>query len=82
MFKDAIMLAELTTRNINHSMAIKINTIKAHSYFKLQQYEDSESTYQSILNDTNLVKKNDSSIINGLAQAIYYQGKSAHEKNK
>ncbi|MCF6261157.1 MAG: tetratricopeptide repeat protein [Gammaproteobacteria bacterium] len=82
MFKDAIMLAELTTRNINHSMAIKINTIKAHSYFKLKQYEDSENTYQSILNDYDLVQKNDTSIINGLAQAIYYQGKSAHEKNE
>ncbi len=82
MFKDAIMLAELTTRNINHSMAIKINTIKAHSYFKLKQYEDSENTYQSILNDYDLVQKNDSSIINSLAQAVYFQGKSAHEKNE
>jgi len=82
MFNEAIMLTELTTRNINHSMAIKINTIKAHSYFKLEQYEDSENTYHSILNDYDLVHKNNSSIINGLAQAIYLQGKSAYEKNE
>ncbi|NOX93366.1 MAG: tetratricopeptide repeat protein [Gammaproteobacteria bacterium] len=82
MFKETIMLAELATNSINSSMAIKINTIKAHSYFKLEQYEDSENIYRTILRDYDLIQKNDSSIIDGLALAIYYQGKSAHEKGE
>ncbi len=82
MFKETIMLAELTSSSISHSMAIKINTIKAHSYFKLEQYEDSENTYRSILSDYDLLQRNNSSVTDGLALAIYYQGKSAHEKNE
>lgn len=82
LFQKTIMLAELTTNNTNHLMAVKINTIKAHSYFKLDKYEDAENTYHTILRDYDLVKKNNTAIIDGLALAIFYQGKSAHEKNE
>jgi len=82
MFKKTIMLTELITDNTNNSMAIKINTIKAHSYFKLAQYKDAENIYDTILKGYDLVRKNDSSIIDGLALAIYYQGKSADKKNE
>lgn len=82
MFKETIMLTELTTGNFDHTAAIKINTIKAHSYLKLEKYEDAENIYHSILRDYDLVKKNDSSIIDSLALAIYYQGKSADKKNE
>jgi len=82
MFRETILLTELTTNSISHTMAIKINTIRAHSYFHLKQYADAENIYSSILRDYDLVKKNDSSIVGNLALAIYSQGKSAHEKNE
>jgi len=82
LFKQAIQLTELAPGAIQRSMAIKVNTIKGHSYFKLAQYEDAENIYHTLLKDYNPVWKSDSSIIDGLALAIYYQGESARKKNE
>ncbi|VAW87337.1 TPR domain protein, putative component of TonB system [hydrothermal vent metagenome] len=81
-FKQAIMLTELVTGEIQRSMAIKINTIKGHAYFKLAQYEDAENIYHSILKDYSPAWRSDSSIIDGLALAIYYQGESARKRDE
>ena len=82
LFKQAIMLTELVAGEIERSIAIKINTIKGHAYFKLAQYEDAENIYHSILKDYSPTWRSDSDIINGLALAIYYQGESASKRDE
>jgi len=77
MFKETVTLAELITGNTSSLFATNINTIKAHSYFKLAQYTDAENTYLAVLDDQTLTQKFRTPAINGLALAIYYQGKSA-----
>ena len=80
LFKQAIMLTELVAGETQRSIAIKVNTIKGHAYFKLAQYEDAENIYHSILKDYSPTWRSDSAIINGLALAIYYQGESARKR--
>lgn len=83
MFKETILLAELVAGNtLNSSTSKNINTIKAHSYFKIGQYEDAENVYRAVLKSDDASQRNSSAAIEGLAIAIYYQGKSANEKNE
>ncbi len=82
LFKESIMLTELIAGETNSSIAIKLNTIKGHSYFKLEQYEDAENIYHSILKNYNPVWRNKFDITNNLALAIYYQGESARQKDE
>ena len=83
MFKETVSLAELITGDSSSSLfATNINTIKAHSYFKLAKYQDAESTYLDVLRDSSLQPKFRAPAVNGLALAIYYQGKTAAEQKE
>jgi len=82
LFQKTILLTELISNGMNDSTTVKINTIKAHSYFKLNKYEDAENIYRTLLKDYDLTWKDNTSITDGMALAIYYQGKSAYKKNK
>jgi len=81
LYKETILLSELITNSAQQVMLNKINTIKAHAYFKLKQFADAESTYLNLLNNDHFAQQRDSSLADSLALAIYYQGKSAYEKN-
>lgn len=81
LYKETIELAELITNDESTLASVNIKLIKAHSYFKLKHYTDAESTYLSVLEDKSAGKKYLSAARNGLAISIYYQGKSAADKN-
>ncbi|MGD8785471.1 MAG: hypothetical protein PVG75_13585, partial [Thioalkalispiraceae bacterium] len=82
MFKETVALAELITDANASLYTVNLNTIKAHSYVKLQQYENAETTYLAILANKRLKQKYRTPAINGLALSIYYQGKTAVEQNQ
>ena len=79
-FFAAITLTELVMGNTDSQLINAINTVKANSYFQTKQYVAAENTYQAMLNSSKITKKNKSSAAEGMALAIYYQGKSAAEQ--
>ncbi len=79
-FFAAITLTELVMSNKDSQLINAINTVKANSYFQTKQYVAAENTYQAMLNSSNINKKDKSSAAEGMALAIYYQGKSAAEQ--
>ncbi len=81
LFDKTIILSELINTTHDSSLTVNINQIKAHSYFKTGKYVEAENTYLSIFEDKSLTNKAINSIKESLALAIYYQGKSASEKN-
>ncbi|MBL1276968.1 MAG: hypothetical protein COB30_012860 [Ectothiorhodospiraceae bacterium] len=81
LYSQTITLAESISKNISNSLAIKINTLKANAYFKQKHYPDAENTYRAILNDYDLIQRDKTSTIDGLALSIYYQGKESFENN-
>lgn len=81
MFSETVALTELIAENDASLVSTNINTIKAHSYFKLNRFEDAEATYLDILENRNLPKKYRTPAVNGLAISIYYQGKKAEKNN-
>ncbi len=81
MFNETIILADLFIEQKQTSTS-NIKLIKAHSYFETAQYVDAENLYFSLLENKNLAFKNRASILKALALSIYYQGKSAADKNE
>ncbi len=84
MFEEAVALAELIpgVGSTVAEIATNINVVKAHSYVKLDQHKDAENTYLAVLKNNDLSMEQKSSALDGLALTIYYQGKSASDRNK
>ncbi|TQV85859.1 tetratricopeptide repeat protein [Aliikangiella coralliicola] len=81
MYDKTIVLSELIEHDSESDLFLDINTIKAHSYFKIGQYPAAENTYLDILKTSDLKPKAKASSLEALALSIYYQGKNANEKN-
>jgi len=81
-YEQAIKLSELYAGTEFITGSYNIYMIKANAYFKLKQYEDAESAYQSILRHYKLDKNTRSKIIDNLAISIYNQGKFSENNGK
>jgi tetratricopeptide (TPR) repeat protein len=81
MFKQSIDLAELYSDIPYTDAAYSIHSIKAHSYFKLERYQDAEIAYQSLLQHYKPDRKTRTQINDNLAFSIYNQAIIAKSKN-
>ncbi|KGJ94824.1 tetratricopeptide repeat protein [Colwellia psychrerythraea] len=81
-FDDTIHLAELVISNKSTKLINTINMVKAHAYFQTKEYLAAESSYFALMKTQELSAKDKSSATEGLALAIFYQGKSAVEQKE
>jgi len=79
-YEQAVKLTELYAGKTYTTQTYSIGMIKANSYFRLQQYQDAESAYQSLLTHYRLDGKTRHDISDNLAVSIYDQGKAAADK--
>ncbi len=79
---DVIKLSEFVNNDIASPLTSHINTIRAHSFFKLKQYKEAEDVYLIALEQNKLNSKSKNQLINSLAMSVYYQGKSSSEENE
>lgn len=75
--QDVINLSENITDSMQSTYGSYINTIRAHSYFKLKKYKEAEETYLIALEQQKTDNKKKTILLNSLAQTIYYQGKES-----
>lgn len=81
MFKQAIDLAELYSDIPYTEATYSIHSIKAHSYFKLERFQDAETAYQALLKHYKPDQKTRIQINDNLAFSIYNQATIAKAKN-
>lgn len=77
MFADAIKFAGMAPAEGSTADTYNLSLIKAHSYYKLQQYKDAEAGYRAILDGKQLDSKTKAQMLDNLALAIYKQGEEA-----
>ena len=82
-YQESIKLAELAPPSpaVNADMA-NLNLIRAHSYFKLKKYKEAENTYLALMQNSKVMEKNKTQIIDNLAISIYYQAAAASVENR
>ena len=76
----AIEISELLSNSQESKASINANIIKAHSYFKLEQYASAEAAYQNLLDSDRLGPDTKSKIEDKLALSIYKQAEIEKEK--
>ena len=81
MYKEAIDLVELYSDAPYTDGTYNLHNIKAHSYFKLERYQDAETAYQAILQHYKPDQKTRTQINDNLAISIYSQATIAKAKN-
>ncbi len=81
MYQQAIDLAELIAGVPYTADAYNIHSLKAHSYFKLERYQDAETAYHALLRNYKLDAKTRSQIGDNLAISIYNQATVAKARN-
>lgn len=81
MYQQAIELAELIAGIPYTGDTYNIHSLKAHSYFKLERYQDAEAAYQTLLRNYKLDPKTQSQINDNLAISIYNQATVAKARN-
>ena len=81
MFKQAVDLAELYSDTPYTEATYSIHSIRAHSYFKLERYQDAETAYQALLQRYKPDQKTRAQINDNLAFSIYNQATMAKGKN-
>lgn len=78
----AIELSDLVPSNTAVSKAtINAQIVKAHSYYEMKEYANSESAYQAVLDQERLGKKTRNKMVDRLALSIYKQA-TAEKENK
>ena len=81
-YQKAIDLAELIPENNQSGITIRSNIIKAHSYFKLGQYNIAEANYQNALASSSTGPKTTrSELENKLGLSIYKQADAEAKNN-
>ena len=80
-YSQTVKLTELYAGKSFSTDTYNINIIKANSYFKLKQYVDAESAYQSILQHYRLNTKTRGELTNNLAISVFQQAKDAESKD-
>lgn len=81
-YKTTIELADLLTDKLTKKNNIYLASLKAESYFKLNEYIESESLYSELLHSKSLSRKQRSNFTDKLALSIYKQGEAAlNEQN-
>ena len=73
-YQKAVDLAELITETSSPKIVLRANIIKAHSYFRLEQYAVAEANYQNALAIPSLGPKTRDELEDKLGLAIYKQG--------
>lgn len=81
MYKQSIDLAELYSDTPYTDATFSIHSIRAHSYFKLERYQDAEIAYQALLQHYKPDQKTRVQINDNLAFSIYNQATIAKTKN-
>jgi cellulose synthase operon protein C len=81
MYKQSIDLAELYSDIPYTDATFSVHSIKAHSYFKLERYQDAEIAYQALLQHYKLDSKTRAQVTDNLAFSIYNQATLAKSKN-
>lgn len=76
-YKTTIELADSLSNSKNKKNNAYISSLKAESYFKLNEYAESESLYKKLLQSNTLTKKQRSDFTDKLALSIYKQGETA-----
>jgi len=80
-YTQAIKTARLIPEKSSHARVRKANIITAHSYFKLNKFNEAEELYTAILKNTPANSKSFINMQNNLALSIYRQGEAAKAKN-
>ncbi|MFK5914021.1 MAG: tetratricopeptide repeat protein [Woeseiaceae bacterium] len=81
-YAKAIELVESISNKIRTSSHTKAEIIKAHAYFKLQQFSNAEAAYYTALSYKNLATKTRASLTDKLALSIYKQAESSNKDGK
>jgi tetratricopeptide (TPR) repeat protein len=81
MFQQVIDLAELYSATPYNGDTYNIHSIKAHSYYKLERYQDAETAYLAVLQHYKPDPKTAAQINDNLALSIYNQASAAKVKN-
>ncbi len=81
MFKQSVDLAELYSDIPYTEATYSIHSIKAHSYFKLERYQDAETAYQALLQHYKPDRKTRVQLYDNLAFSIYNQATIAKARN-
>ena len=79
-YKTTIELADSLTNTKQNKSNTYINSLKAESYFKLNEFAESESLYSNLLQSKSLTKKQRTEYTDKLALSIYKQGEEAKNK--
>ena len=79
-YKKAIDLAELYSGSAYTTETYNLHSIKAHSYFKLERYQEAEAIYQVLLQHYKPDQKTKAQINDNLAISIYNQATAAKAK--
>lgn len=81
-YQKAIELAESVPNKAKSNSSTKANILKAHSYFKLEQYGNAEAAYFSVVSTGHISKKTKSILTDKLALSIYKQAEIASNKGE
>ncbi len=73
LYQKAIELAELIPDTAQSNATLRGNIIKAHSYFKLEQYKLAEANYQNALASASLGPQTRTELEDKLALSVYKQ---------
>lgn len=79
-YKTTIELADSFINNNQQNSNTYISSLKAESYFQLNEYTESESLYSKLLQSKTLRKKQRTDFTDKLALSIYKQGDAALDK--
>lgn len=80
-YEKAIELAESMPTLTKSPALSKSNIIKAHSYFKLGNFENAEAAYHTAIYSKHLSNREKSNVYNKLALSIYRQAEDAEKAN-
>ena len=81
-YKKAIELAETVTEKKKGNSSTRARIIKAHSYFKLGQYDNAEAAYYAVMADGKISSKLRSQLNDKLALSVYKQAENASKAGK
>jgi len=77
----AVELSELIANASDTKSTINANIIKAHSYFKMEQFASAEAAYQNLFDSSRIGEKTRAKIEDKLALSIYKQAEIEKAKN-
>ena len=80
-YSKTINISSSLGTSVSPGLLVKANTLKAHAFFNLEQYEDAESLYSQLVNNNSISKTSREKLVDRLALSIYKQAEKSAKNN-